>query len=183
MDCITRALDDGRFNLGKYDSIGSGECGRVFQLVEKKARQCLKQGRVHHPPVPNELVLLADEHHPIEIRLVSLKAYHGAIWYLKEGWVIHLNKDDEPGRRRFSLYHEAFHILAHCRVTPVFRKIGRNHGSFNELLADYFGGCILMPREWVTEKWIEVKDLDRMAEIFDVTKPLMWLRLRELSLV
>jgi len=180
---ITRLLDDAHFDLGKYDSIGIGECGRVFQLIAKIAEQFLEKGRVQRPPVPNELVLLADAHHPIEIRLVSLKAYHGAIWHLREGWIIQLSKDDELGRRRFSLFHEVFHILAHSGATPVFRKIGCIQGSFNELLADYFGGCILMPREWVMEKWVEVKDLDRMVEIFDVTKPLMWLRLRELGLI
>jgi len=45
----------------------------------------------------------------------------------------------------------------------VFRKRGTKEGSFNELLADYFATCILMPKEWVTEKWAEVKDLDRVS--------------------
>jgi len=183
VDRITRLLDEGHFDLGKYDSIGSGECGRVFQLVGKIAEQFLKKGGVHRPPVPNELVSLADAHHPIEIRLVPLKVYHSAIWHLREGWIIQLSKDDELGRKRFSLFHEVFHILAHSKTTPVFRKVGCTQGCFNELLADYFGGCILMPTEWVTEKWVEVKDLDRMVEIFDVTKPLMWLRLREIGLI
>jgi len=40
-----------------------------------------------------------------------------------------------------------------------------------------------MPREWVKEKWAEVKDLDRMAEIFDVPKVAMALRLRQLDLI
>ncbi|GAG36112.1 unnamed protein product [marine sediment metagenome] len=55
-------------------------------------------------------------------------------------------------------------------------------GSFNELLADYFAVCILMPREWVKEKWAEVKDLDKMAEIFDVPKSAMCIRLKRLGL-
>ena len=66
---------------------------------------------------------------------------------------------------------------------PVFRKRGAIGGSFNELLADYFAMCTLMPRQWVREKWAEVKDLDRMAEIFDVPKPAMCVRLRQLGLV
>ena len=45
----------------------------------------------------------------------------------------------------------------------MFRKRGTKEGSFNELLADYFATCILMPKEWVTEKWVEVKDLDRVS--------------------
>jgi len=40
-----------------------------------------------------------------------------------------------------------------------------------------------MPREWVKEKWTEVKDLGRMTQIFDVPKALMWLRLREIGLI
>jgi len=65
----------------------------------------------------------------------------------------------------------------------VFRKRGTIVGSFNELLADYFASCILMPREWVKEKWAEVKDLDRMAEIFAVPKSAMCIRLRRLGLI
>lgn len=65
----------------------------------------------------------------------------------------------------------------------MFRKRGTKEGSFNELLADYFAGCILMPREWVKEKWAEVKNLRSMAEIFDVEEPLMWIKLREMALI
>jgi Zn-dependent peptidase ImmA (M78 family) len=85
--------------------------------------------------------------------------------------------------KRFTIFHEAFHILAHCRTTPVFRKRGAIGGSFNELLADYFAVCILMPRQWVGEKWAEVQDFNRMAKIFDVPKPAMCIRLRQLGLI
>jgi hypothetical protein len=40
-----------------------------------------------------------------------------------------------------------------------------------------------MPREWVVEKWAEVKDLGRMAEIFVVPKSAMCIRLRQLGLI
>jgi len=85
--------------------------------------------------------------------------------------------------KRFTLFHEAFHILAHCRTTPVFRKRGSIRGSFNELLADYFANCLLMPRKWIRETWAEVKDLDRIAEIYDAPKAGVCLRLRHLGLV
>jgi Zn-dependent peptidase ImmA (M78 family) len=65
----------------------------------------------------------------------------------------------------------------------VFKKRRLEQGSFNELLADYFASCILMPREWVKEKWEEIKDLDRMAETFAVPKSFMYMRLRQLGLV
>lgn len=180
---LHRLVDNERFHFSDYAFIKCGTCGRIFQLVEMLAQEYLKKGRSHCPPVPVELVSLADEQHTTEARLLPLKAYHGAIWRLKEGWVIQLKDGDTPSTKRFTLFHEVFHILAHCRTIPVFRKKGTKEGSFNELLADYFAVCILMPREWVREKWAEVKDLDRMAEIFDVPKSAMCIRLRQLGLV
>jgi len=180
-------LDDSQFKINKYSSVGGtlGKqfCGRVFQLVERLAEEYIKRAGVHCPPVPTVIVSLIDGQHRIEIHQPSLKAYHGGVWHLGDKWVIQLRSDDPPAVKRFTLFHEAFHILAHRRATPVFKKRGCKVGSFNELLADYFAGCILMPRKWVKKRWVEVKDLDRMAEIFDVEKSLMWIRLREIGLV
>jgi len=151
--------------------------------VEILASRYLKRARIADPPAPAELVSLIDPQHVIEVHLLPLRAHHGGIWRVGDKWVIQLRKDDTPARRRFTLFHEAFHILAHCKTKPVFRKIGLEQGCFNELLDDYFSTRTLMPGEWVAEKWAEVKDLDGMAEIFDVPKPIMWLRLRGMDLV
>jgi Zn-dependent peptidase ImmA (M78 family) len=64
----------------------------------------------------------------------------------------------------------------------VFRTRGAIQGAFNELLADYFAMCILIPRQWLREKWAEVKDLDRMSVIFDAPKTAICIRLRQLGL-
>jgi hypothetical protein len=184
IDCIARLVDESRFDAGKYDFVGKGgKCGRIFQLVERLAHKYLKIAGIYGPPVPAEIVSLADEWRSIEVRLVPLKIHHGAIWCLNECWIIQLNENDIHNRRRFALFHEGFHILAHCRGNPIFKKSQYAVGSFNELLADYFAGAILMPREWVKEKWAEINDLGRMAKIFDVPKALMWVRLREIGLI
>jgi Zn-dependent peptidase ImmA (M78 family) len=94
-----------------------------------------------------------------------------------------ISGQDAEAVRRFSLFHEAFHVLAHRKATPVFRNREATAGSFNELLADYFASCILMPKKWVREKWAEVKDLDRMAEIFVVPKSTSCIRLKRLGLI
>lgn len=177
-------LDDTKqFKLTNYKFIRCGSCGGIFKMVEMVAQRLLKKGGVHCPPVPAELVSLADEQYPIEVRLLPLKAYHGGIWHLREGWVIQLKEDDSPAAQRFTLFHEAFHILAHCRTTPVFKRRGVKVGAFNELLATYFAVSILMPEEWVKEKWAEVPDLDKMAEIFGVPKSPMCIRLKRLGLI
>jgi len=180
-------LDEAQFNPLSFDFVksqsGEGALGRLFQLVEMLAQKCLKAGKVLRPPVPTGLITLFDQQHTVEVRQLPLKVCHGAIWKQKDGWVIQLKGSDSSATKRFTLFHEAFHILAHCRTTPVFSKIGSMIGSFNECLADEFASCILMPREWVVENWANVRDLYRMAEIFDVPKPAMCLRLRQLGLI
>jgi len=151
--------------------------------VELLAESYLKMGQVCCLPVPAALVGLVDQRSTVEVRLVALRAYHGAIWHLDNEWIIQLKADDTSATKRFSLLHEAFHILAHYRTSPVFRKRGAIQGSFNELLADYFAACILMSRGWVKERWAGVKNLDRMAQIFDVPNSAMGLRLRQMGLI
>ena len=150
----------------------------LFKLTEKLAKKIRDMGNIHSPPVPTVLIALCDEILPIEIREVPLNVYHGAIWRLNDRWVVHLNENDTLARRRFSLFHEAFHILAHCKTTPVFKKVGSRRGSFNEFLADHFAGCLLMPPEWAREKWAECHDIGKIAETFGIPKSLAWLGLK-----
>ncbi len=182
---MAQLLEDGKFNVVKHDFVGAEpqKLGKPFQLVERLAYKYLKKGKVHGPPTPTVLVALLDPKRTVEIRKIPLKAHHGAIWGLKNRWIIQLRSRDPPAMRRHTLFHEAFHILAHRSGSPVFRKMGIDAGYFNEWLADYFAICILMPREWVKEKWAEVKDVDRMTESFNVPKVAMLIRLRQLGLV
>jgi len=182
---MAQLLEDGKLNGARHDFTGAEpkKLGRPFQLVERLAYKYLRKGKVHGPPTPIELISLLDAERAVEISTIPLKAHHGAIWCLKDRWIIQLRSRDPPAMRRHTLFHEAFHVLAHRSGSPVFRKMGIEVGYFNEWLADYFAICILMPREWVKEKWVEVKDVNRMAESFNVPKLAMWMRLRQLGLV
>jgi hypothetical protein len=176
-------LDLSNSSLNKLELITCARAGKIFQLVDKLAQKYIKMGNVNSPPVPAELINLCDKSRTIEIREVPLKAYHGAIWRTRDSWIVHLNRNDSLAGKRFSLFHEAFHILAHGQASPVFRKVGIKGGSFNELLANHFAGCILMPSEWAREKWAEVHDLDKMSEIFQLPKPVVWLGLTAFDLL
>ena len=186
MEPLNRLLDEREFNLHSYDFIESEEAAgncRLCQLVEMLAQKYLEIGKVSSLPVPTGIVSLADEQSRIEIHTLPLKSYRGAIWRLNDGWVVQLKDGDTAAAKRFALFHETFHILAHCGGTPVFKKRGLEQGSFNELLADYFASCILMPRERVEEKWAEIKNLDTMAKISAVPKSSMCIRLKWLGLI
>ncbi len=156
--------------------------GPIFQMVESLACKYLEKGSGNCVPTSTKIIEQIDTSKPIEVRVISLKYYHGAVWQLSDSWVIHLNEHDSPGRQRLSLFHEVFHVLAHCRSTPVFRSRGINAG-FNEELADYFANCILMPEKLIRAKWSEVQDIEQMAELFRVSELGMWSRLWSLGLV
>ena len=158
--------------------------GRIFKLVRSLANRYPAEARIDRPPVPTTLITQAYDNLPIEVRQLPLKAYHGAVWRLSDCWIVQLSSNDTPARQRFTLYHEIFHILAHCKATPVFKKVAsRRDGSFNELLADHFSAVILMPKEWIMKIWPEVKDIRQMAAIFDVPQPVMWLAIKSLHLI
>jgi len=182
MERVKRLTDYGGFNPASCDFVACGTGCRMAQMVAMLAQGYVERAGVRHPPVPTELISLVDDHHIIEIRPLPLKAYHGAIWRLKDRWIIQVKENDSPATQRFAIFHEAFHILAHCKTSPVFRKRGVVQGSFNELLADAFAANVLAPAEWVRQKWAEVRDLDRMAGIFNVPKSVMCIRLKYLGL-
>lgn len=158
---------------------------QIFKLVKKLAQSYSDKAGVETIPVSTKIIKSVSFDQPIEVRLVPLKSAHGAVWQLnRDGWVIHLNSKDPPARRRFTLFHELFHILAHCNASPVFKKIPcQKEGSFNELLADHFSAVMLMPENQVRKRWVEVKDIRRMAVIFDVPEPVMYCGLKHLRLI
>jgi len=157
--------------------------GKIFQLVEKLAWKYLKDGGVSGPPVSEELISLADKNSTIEVHLLPLKTRGGAVWKLNGRWVIQLRDKDTPATKRFTLFHEAFHILTHCHSTPRLNGPGKEKAYFNEILADYFSCCLLMPGAWVKEQWRQVNNVQRMADIFNVSESMIGVRLRQLHLI
>jgi hypothetical protein len=158
--------------------------GRIFRLIGRLAGRLHQQAGIKQLPVPTDLITSTEGGIPIEVRRVPLRAYHGAVWPLSNSWVIHLNSNDSTARQRYTLYHEIFHILAHSKATPVFKKAGCHlEGTFNEMLADHFSGACLMPEKLVRKIWPEIKDVKIMARIFDVPEPIAWLGLKHLVLI
>jgi Zn-dependent peptidase ImmA (M78 family) len=157
--------------------------GKIFRLVEWLANKHMDLSNITSPPVPEWLIESITQPDNTEIRLIPLSSYHGALWFLDGSWIIQLNKNDDYCVRRLTLFHEAFHILAHCNSTPCFRKINNKKGAFNELLAEYFTYCVLMPEKWVRSKWAETNNPVAMAKIFQVPVSAMVTMLTSLDLM
>ena len=96
-------------------------CCWVLADVEKLAGEYLAGAGVSRPPVPSTLIDVFDESRKVEVRLVPLKTLHGVVWLLSGGWIIQLNARDPRRVRRYSLFHEAFHI-AYRIAYPAFNK-------------------------------------------------------------
>lgn len=157
---------------------------RIFNLVGMLATKYRQKAGVTEIPVPTDLIIHTDDSLPIEVRHVSLKAYHGATWKLDKCWLIYLNRNDSKARRRFTLYHEIFHVLAHTKSNPIFKKeYGSLKGSFNEILADHFSCIMLLPEDWLIKTWLEVKDINQVAALFEVPSMLVWSSLRRMCLL
>jgi Zn-dependent peptidase ImmA (M78 family) len=169
----------------KFEFRACPHSGRIFKLVRRLAVKYQMEAGIDRLPVSADLIIQAADNLPIEVRRIPLQAYHGSIWRLSDCWLVQLNSNDTPARQRFTLYHEIFHVLAHCKANPVlFKKTAcSREGSFNELLADHFAAIILMPENLVRKKWAEVKDVSQMAAIFDVPQPIVWFALKHLSLI
>jgi Zn-dependent peptidase ImmA (M78 family) len=156
----------------------------LLMLVEKLAEKQAEKITNKAIPVPMDVFadILAGK--TVEIRLVPLKSMHGAVWSLNDAWVIHLNSKDSTARQRFTLFHEVFHILAHCNAEPVFKKSqSQRAGDFNEMLADFFSGMIVLPAEMMRENWQEIKDTGKMAALFDVPETVMYCGLKWMKLM
>jgi len=180
---INELLEATRFNPSDFNFIKGPPHGRMHELVEKLACHYLIKGQVSKPPVSVNLMSRIDDNCNVEIRQVPLKTHHGAIWKTKDMWVIHINSRDSKKKKRFTLFHEAFHILAHLGANPVFSKQGTDTGYFNEMMANCFSTFILMPESLVRSKWVKVKDLNKMADIFQVPKPVVYVRLKWMGLL
>jgi hypothetical protein len=165
------------------DLPGCLELGKITDLIIKLAQKYLDVCWDGSLPVPDNIVVKAPDNLPIETRYVPLKANYGAIWRVDGIWLIHLNSNSSPVRQRFTFYHEIFHILTHCNCDAVFKKSKDDDKYFNELLADYFAGSILMPYDSVTAKWLEIKDINVMADLFNVPISIMYGNLRRRRLI
>lgn len=180
-DSGIRILEHERPNAARCLYRDRPGCCWVLAAVETLAADYLARQGVQRPPVASELITAFDESRKIEVRLVPLKALHGAIWLLGREWVIQLNARESRRAKRYTMFHEAFHI-AYRNACLAFKEVKPSHGLFTEVLADHFATCFLMPKGWVEEQWPTVQDVRTMAGIFDVPISAMRRRLNQFSL-
>ena len=155
------------------------QCG-ILQLVELLAWEWIITVGVYGPPVPSRIIRLADHSKFVKVSNIPLKTTHGAVWCLADSWLIQLNANDDSATKRFTLFHEAFHI----RSSMVgWAERPKSTPLFNELLAEVFAACTLTPLIWLEDVWEATHDFSKVAQIFNVPESVVHFRLRHLGLV
>jgi Zn-dependent peptidase ImmA (M78 family) len=152
--------------------------------IEGLAQQALESAHCSEPPVPVEDVVKA-----LGLEVVPYAFHHKISALLKEEQgVIGVNKTHNPLRQRFSIAHELGHFVLGHGMGNTYRE--ETVDDFfdktdpQERDANLFASLILMPDAWVKK---QVKksglEIDKLANIFKVSRQAMTIRLLELKLI
>lgn len=101
-----------------------------------------------------------------------------------ETWVITLAKSDSLVRQRFTLLHEFKHIIDHGSADRLYRGDHRRTAAQQaEAAADYFAGCVLVPKRHLKSIWGRgVQGVGALAEYFGVSQQAIAVRLSQTKL-
>jgi Zn-dependent peptidase ImmA (M78 family) len=121
---------------------------------------------------------------------------HGLLARRTGGTSIYVEADDSPVRKRFTVAHELGHLVLHLGghdgefidTADNFRTTADPDAAWTperrqEWEANAFASALLMPRELVRRKWLEIANIEGMAAWFQVSTQAMAIRLQELGIV
>jgi Zn-dependent peptidase ImmA (M78 family) len=155
-------------------------------VAERQAIKLLELLGQHEPSVN---VSLITELPHVQVKVEpNLKAagISGIAQWSRGRWLIVVNRDDSPTRRRFTLSHEFKHVLDHLYIKEIYSELGSTNEEqhrITEQICDYFAACFLMPRNWLKRAWADgVQDQAALAAMFDVSEAAMAVRLRQIGL-
>jgi Zn-dependent peptidase ImmA (M78 family) len=153
----------------------------TLRIAELQANRLLQHFQIQTTAVPSELIADLPR---VRIDFELLLPVSGAAHWSGRYWVISLNAADHPSRQRFSLAHEFKHIVDH--VGKDYLYADRPHMSAHEQaekVADYFAGCLLMPKRVLKRLWGEGhQDSGQLADLLDVSTRAITVRLDQLGL-
>ena len=154
----------------------------AFDIAELQATMLLGALQIDSPAVD---VARIAELPKIDVQLQPrhrMPTLAGFSQWVEGRWLIVVNRDGPPGRRRFTLAHEFKHVLDHPHHKIAYRHLGRGdkqkHDRQIEMICNYFAACLLMPRVWVKRAYSSgIQDEEALAGLFKVSTEAMHTRL------
>jgi Zn-dependent peptidase ImmA (M78 family) len=157
----------------------------ALRIAELQANRLLELSGVRDFPVPIEIVTDLPRIH-IDYE-VDMPASGASDWDSQsKTWVITLNALEPDTRQRLSILHEYKHIIDHGSAGLVEARRGRTYYGLSqeEFLAEYFAGCVLMPKRILKRAWFDgIQRIADLAELFDVSERAMQVRLGQIGLL
>src|SRR5574341_1385989 len=127
---------------------------RLLLRAWKEAEKVLEKRGVHYAPV--DVHAIAKRYAQVVERALDSEVSGALVPLETGGWIILVNADHSPVRKRFTIAHELGHLLLHGYTTPhadrtfKFRDARSSEGSaVDEIQANQFAAELLMPRALV----------------------------------
>lgn len=153
----------------------------AFSVAELQANRLLDHTGLFGPPVPTTVIR---DLPAVKVDFWSGTPVSGSTHWTGSNWIIVLNADEPGVRKRFTMAHELHHILEHpARSLRSTRK--RCGKPLEELVADHFAACLLMPKMWVRRAILSegIATVSELAWLFEVSRSAMQRRLSYLGLL
>ncbi len=108
--------------------------------------------------------------------------------YDRNSNTIYIDIDDPYPRQVFTVSHELGHYFLHNdKNQEVFYRIGLTkldgENSPQESEANWFAASLLMPKKLILKYWELTHDVEKLAQIFGVSPPAVYFRLKNLQLI
>lgn len=154
----------------------------ALRIAELQASRLLKMCGVKLPAVPTTVIT---EIPKIVVEVMVPWPVSGATHWTKGTWAIVINGKESKRRQRFTLAHEFKHILDYRHIDVAYPPTPTmSHKQRSEAICDYFAGCLLVPRPWLTAAWREgIHDVGALADLFEVSAPAIRTRLSQTGLI
>jgi predicted transcriptional regulator len=152
----------------------------ALRVSELQAAVLRRQLGVTSPELPEDAIRSIPRLKIIEIDNLPSS---GTSEWSRGMWVIALDASEPWQRQRFTTAHELWHVINYpteqwlCSPDP-FRVPDKKR----ELLADYFAGCLLMPKSYFKLLVGQRYPVEAIADTFGVCERAVYFRLSQLKL-
>ena len=154
----------------------------AIRVAEQQAGRLLRRFGVTNWPVPDDIMQRLPR---ITVDYVWRVPSSGCSFWdnRSKSWIVELNASEPATRQRFTMWHEYKHIVDHGHAAVLY---GHGPGADDraELTADYFAGCLLVPRTLLKRAWGRGLQTSReLAAAFDVSTQAIDVRLAQIGLL
>lgn len=160
--------------LAPHRQLSIDEAKRIAEWQAHKLRLLFE---IDSPTFPHEIICDLPR---LQVEFDTDLPVSGSAHWNGNSWVIMLNALEGHARQRFSLCHEFKHVLDHSVKNFLYHDDGKQA----EQVADYFAGCLLMPRQHIKSLYYQgIQKPSELSQIFLVSPRAIQFRLQQLGIV